>query len=139
MPRRKGHLPGVGLEVNPAILEFAGGILGKRCQRPVVVGRQEQPGLEDGLKAIADAEDQLAGVAEAAQGVAKEVGQLVGEDLAGRDVIAVSKAAGNDEHLITLQEPGGLAQAIDVDTVGMCTSLLERELRFGIAICTRSP
>ena len=90
-------------------------------------------------KAIADAEDQLVGVAETAQGVAEKVGQLVGEDLARRDVIAVGKTTGNDQDLIFVQELGILTQPIDVDALGPAPGLLEGELRFGIAICTGSP
>ena len=70
---------------------------------PVLVGRHDQAGLEQHLKAVADAEDQLLLIAEPPQGVAEEVGELVGEDLAGRHVVAVGEAAGDDEDLVALQ------------------------------------
>ena len=74
--------------------------MGQRGDGAVLVGRHEQAGLEQGLEAVADAEDQPFGVAEAAQGVAEEVGELVGEDLAGGHVVAVGEAAGDDEDLV---------------------------------------
>ena len=81
--------------------------MGQRGERAVLVGRHEQPGLEQHLEAVADAEDQLLGVAELAEGVAEEVRELVGEDLAGGDVVAVGEAAGDDEDLVLLQQRRG--------------------------------
>ena len=87
------------LQVDPAVLELAGGVVGERGERAVLVRRHEQAGLEQRLEAVADAEDQLLGVAELAEGVGEEVLELVGEDLAGRHVVAVAEAAGDDEDL----------------------------------------
>ena len=71
MPFRNGHLPGVDLQVDPAVLELAGVVVGERGERAVLVRRHEQPGLEQHLEAVADAEDELLGVAELAEGVGR--------------------------------------------------------------------
>ena len=57
---------GYRVQVNPSILEFARFIVGKRRQRAVVIRLQQQARLEQGLKAVADAEDEPLAIAELA-------------------------------------------------------------------------
>ncbi len=108
--------------------------MGQRRDRAVLVGRHEQAGLEQNLKAVADAEDEPFGIAEAAQRVAEKVGELIGQDLARRHVIAVGEAAGDGEDLVAHQLGRLLAQAVDVDALGDRAGLLEGELGFGVAV-----
>ena len=109
-------------------------VVRQRGEGAVLVGRDQQAGLEQRLEAVADAEDQLLGVAEAAQGVAEEAAELVGEDLAGGHVVAVGEAAGHDEDLVTLQQGRLFAQPVDVDALGDGAGRLEGELRFAVAV-----
>ena len=76
----------------------------------------------------------FSGVAELPQGVAEEVAELVGEDLAGRHVVAVGEAAGNDEDLIAMQQGRLLAEAVDVDALGDGAGSLEGELGLAVAV-----
>src|SRR5207248_3134287 len=60
--------------------------------------------------------------------------ELDRQDLAGRHVVAVGEAAGDDEDLVTLEQLGVFAQAVDVDFLGHGAGLLKRKLRFVVAI-----
>src|SRR5262249_958586 len=114
--------------------ELAGGVVGESGKGAFLVGGKEQAGLEQGLKAVADAQDELVGVAKAAQGVAEEVGELVGEDLAGRDVVAVGEASRYDKDLVAVEQGRPFGQAVDVSAVGASADLLEGELGLGVAV-----
>ena len=73
---------------------------------------QEQLRLQQDLKAVADAEDQLAGVAERGERVGQVMPNLIAEDAAGGDVVAVAEAAGEAEDL-ELGEPAAALRAGD--------------------------
>lgn len=128
----------LGTQGHPAVDEGAAAVSRQRGRDlPLVVGWNEQAGLEKHLEAIADAEDQLAGVAEAREVVVEEVAKLIGQDFAGRHVVAIGEAAGDDENLEVVQEGGVLAEAIDVEAVRRAAGLFEGESRFLIAIRAR--
>src|SRR5262249_8799657 len=116
---KEGGALAVGLEVDPAVIELAGLVVGEGGDGPILIGRDEERGLEQNLKAVTDAEDELLVVAEATQRVAEETGQLVGEDLAGGDVVAVGEPARDGEDLVAVQQGGVLTKAVDVEAVGL--------------------
>jgi hypothetical protein len=60
----------------------------------------QQVGLDQHLKAVANADHRLLGVDELAQRLAQVVGDLVGEDLASGNVVAVAEPAGDGEDLV---------------------------------------
>src|SRR5262245_3319969 len=122
------------LHENPAILEFALGVVSQGRKRPFLIGGNDQPRLEQHLKAVADAENQPFPVAKFAQLLAEEMLELIGENLAGRHVVAIRESAGYDEDLIALQQLWVFAQAVDVETFGQPAGLCKRELRFFVAI-----
>ena len=131
IPRRRGH-------VDPAVLDGLCSSSRERGQRALLVRRDQQAGFEDHLEAIADAEDQLLLVAERANFVGEEGHQLVCEDLAGRDVVAVTEPAGDAENLVIVEARSAFsAQAIDVDKLGLGALALKSELRFAIAVGAR--
>jgi hypothetical protein len=67
------------------------------------------------------------------------VGELDGQDLARRHVVAVGEAAGDAQHLVALQEPGLLAEAVDVEPLRNGPGLLEGELGLDVAVGARRP
>ena len=66
---------------------------------PCRVVAVEQAALDEHLKAVADAEDQLAGVAKRGERVGQVMPQLVAEDAARGQVVAVAEPAGEAEDL----------------------------------------
>ena len=62
------------------------------------------------------------------------VDQLVGEDFAGGDVVAVTEAAGYGDNLIRRQRFRVLNQAVDVDAVGAGARLFPGELGLEVAV-----
>ena len=125
---------GLNGEVDPAIFELAGGIMGERGDRPLFIGGDDETALEQRLEAVADAEDQPFAVAELAECVAEKVGELIREDLAGGHVISISEPARNDEDLVVPDQGRRLAEPIDVDALGHRTGLLEGELGLGVTV-----
>ena len=59
---------------------------------------------------------------------------LVGEDAAGRHVVAVAEAAGKAEYLKPLDRPGIFQQAVDVQAFRSWPRPLEGERGFLVAI-----
>src|SRR5262245_52332270 len=133
---QEGALAGVGLQVNPTILKLAGSVPGQGGERPILIGRQDQPGPQESLEAVANAEDELVGVTKLAEGIPEEMAELVAEDLARGHIVAVSETSGNDEDLVAQELAGLLAQAVDVDAFGGSAGLLEGELGFQVAVGT---
>src|SRR5262249_25367949 len=100
----------------------------------IFVWRQDKSGLEQGLKAIADTEDQPVGVAEALYRFSQKVPQLVGENFAGGHVVAVGEAAGDHQNLVAEQPFGILPQPVDVGTFGEASRQLKCKLGLGVAV-----
>ena len=89
---------------DPAVFESAVGVVGEGGGVPVVGGELgdgagEKAGFDEDLEAVADAEDDFAVGDELAERGAEVVDELVGEDFAGGDVVAVGEAAGEAEDL----------------------------------------
>ena len=110
---------------------------GERGQRAVLVGRHQEAGLEHRLEAVADAEDELLVVAELAEGVGEEVLHVDRLHLPGPHVVAVGEAAGQDEDLVVAQEPGVVAEGVEVDAVAAAADHLEGLLHLVIAVGSR--
>ena len=78
-------------------------------------GAREEVGLNQNLESVADADDGFTGFDESAEGVAEVVDELVGEDFAGGDVVAVAKAAGEGEDFKLIEGCGFFENAIDME------------------------
>ena len=113
--------------------------MSKRGERAIFIGRQDQSRFEQRLKAVADAEDELFLGAKLMHDVAEKHAELIGEDLARGDVVAVGEAARDDEHLKLVQQLRAFAQAVDVDALGRGAGLDERELGLAVAVGARRP
>ena len=122
------------LQMRPAGLESTGGIVSQSRERPVLVRRNEQAGFEQYLEAVADADDQLLGVAKLAEGVAEKGGQFNGQDLAGGNIVAVGEPAGDRQDVEFAEQLRVLAEAPDVNALGPSTGALESELRLLVAV-----
>src|SRR4029453_6094423 len=118
----------------PAILEFAALVERQRGDRVVGAIGQEHAALDQDLKAVADPQDQLAGVLESEQRVSQVMPHLIAEDAAGADVVAIAEAAWDAQNLILRSEPRIFEQGIQVHRVGSCTGRLEGERRFAVAV-----
>jgi len=62
------------------------------------------------------------------------VDQLVGEDFAGGDVVAVTESPRDRQDLVLPEELRLFDQAVDVDAIRRCTRLLPGELGLGVAV-----
>src|SRR5260370_6609026 len=104
----------------------------------IYFGNEEQAVLKEGLEAVADAEDELVRVPEAAQIVAQEMGQLVGKNLACSYIITVREPPWDHEQLEAVQEARLLAQAVDGQTPFGGTGLFGGEFCLTLAVCAAS-
>ena len=134
MPERKTHLLPATREANPAIFEFAGVVAGERGGGAGGVAGEQQVGLDQDLEAVADAEDQLAGVAERLQCVGQMMADLVAEDAAGGDVVAVAEAAGEAEDLEVGEFLRSFENAVDVEPLRRAAGQLEGVRSLFVAI-----
>src|SRR5260370_9995909 len=100
----------------------------------IYFGNEEQAVLKEGLEAVADAEDELVRVPEAAQIVAQEMGQLVGKNLACSYIVTVRESPWDHEQLKAVQEARLLAQAIDMQTLCDGAGLFECKLGLAVAV-----
>src|SRR5262245_52410025 len=106
-------------EANPAILELARCIVGQRRHWTFLeIGRDYQAGLEQALKAVADAKNQAFLVAEFAHHVAEKMLQLDGKNLPSCNVVAVSEAAWNRQNLVFQKEFRIFTQPLNVQSLG---------------------
>ena len=125
---------GAGLEIDPAVLEFAGFVVGQCGERAVVIGGQDQAGFEEGLEAVADAEDKFFPGPELPQLLAQEVPQLIAQNFSGGHIVAVGEAAGNDQDLKIVQQLGLLPEPLDVQPLRDGAGLFEGKLGFDVAV-----
>ena len=77
-------------------------------------GAGEQVGFDQNLESVADSDDGFAGLDEAAYGVAEVMGDLIGQDFAGGDVVAVAESAGESEDLAIREDGRGCQDAVDM-------------------------
>src|SRR5687768_5725520 len=86
-------------QVDPAAFEFAAVVVGERGDGLIGLVRKEDAALDEDLKAVADAEDELAGGFEVLQSLGQMVANLVAENPSGGHIISVTEAAGDAEDL----------------------------------------
>ncbi len=97
-------------------------------------GAGQQVSLHQHLKAIADADDRFAGVDKRPQRVGQVMAELIREDSAGVDVVAVAEPAGEGEHLGVVEDRRIFQQAINVHFFGPGPGQLKRVGGLGVAI-----
>lgn len=131
---QEGALARVDCEMDPAILEAAMRIVGQRGDGAFVIPRNEKPGLENRLKAVADTKNQLVLVAENSQHFAEKMKQLVGEDFPRGYVVAEGEAAGDDQYLELLEKGWMFPKSIYVKTFRRSPGFLEGEFGFAVAV-----
>ena len=112
-------------QLHPAVDEASRPVGRKSGQRAGRGLMQQQGGLQEHLKAIADAEDQAAAVAKAFQRIGEERAQLQGEDPAAGNIVAIRKPARNAEDLILLQQGWFGGQRCDMHPSGDRSGPLE--------------
>lgn len=88
-----------GAQPHPAVFVSTRGVEGQGRANAAVVAR-EQAHAHENLKAVADPEDESAALDEGAEMVAEVMVELIREELAAGDVVAVTKAAGDGEELV---------------------------------------
>ena len=93
------------LEIDPAVLKLTGIIDGdrgllERAVRIAVRQGREESGFYQDLETVADPKDELVGVDEFLDRSAEVMNQLIGEDNAGGDIVAITESAGDREDLI---------------------------------------
>ena len=133
MPARNTQRSPLDAEVDPAVDESARGVPGERGALPCRVVAVEQAALDEHLEAVADAEDQLAGVAERGERVGQVMAELVGEDAARGHVVAVAEPAGDAEDLVLVGELRASSQRLRW-TMSAAPPALEGERGFAVAV-----
>ncbi len=86
------------------------------------------------MEAVADAQHEVAVVDERAEGGLEVVDELVGENFAGSDVVAVGEAAGKGEDLVVLELGGVGEEGVDVEGVDGGADELEGVDEFAVAV-----
>ena len=130
---KKRAVIGLDLQVHPTVLE-AGRVVERDGDGRFAGVGLEQAAFGQDLKSVADAEHEMAAVNEPPQHVAEMMAELVGQDLAGRDVVAVGEPTGNREHLIVVERRRPLEQPGDVKTIGSGAHQLPGTDRLEIAV-----
>jgi hypothetical protein len=123
-------------EPHPAILKFSRLVCRERRHGSCRIAGEQQLRLEQNLKAVADAEDQFACVAESLQHIGQVVANLVAEDPAGRDVVAVAETAREAEDLKVGRLLRYFEQPIYVPPLGRSTG--EREGMRSLLVAIRA-
>ena len=122
--------------MDPSVRETSGVISRERAGLAGFAGQGagQQVCFDQHLKAIADADDRLAGRDEIEQTLTQMMGNLIGENSPGGDVVAVAESARDGEGLVILQLGGRFEQSIDVQAFSGEAGGLEGEGGFAIAI-----
>ena len=88
--------------------------------------RQQQPGFHEDLKAIADPQDQLAGLLEFTHRAGQMLPDLTPQDAAGPQVVPIAEPAGQAENLKIAHHQRRLQQPVDVQSLASRAGPLER-------------
>jgi hypothetical protein len=110
------------------------GLAGSARQRP-----GQQVGFDQNLKSVADPDNRLARANKFPQSVAKVVHELISEDFASRDVVAVTEAARKGQYLAFPQNAGGFQDSIDVHGADGRPCELKSMGGFDVAVGAGSP
>jgi len=94
----------------------------------------QEAALDEHLEPVADAQDQPVGGQELLDHVGQVMDQLVGEDFAGGDVVAVTETTGDRQNLVIRQALRVLDEPVDVHALGQGARLFPGELGLGVAI-----
>ena len=128
---------GIDPQMHPAVFEFIGIVIRKGHSLLCPVCR-ERPGqksnLYHDLEAIADADDQLAGLNKFRQSVAELVLDFVGKDLASGHIVSITESARQGEDLVIAERGRLLSEAPDVNDVLLCSGLFKGEGGFDITV-----
>ena len=127
-------------QMNPAIDEHAGRVVGEACPGSARsrIGEQEAR-LQEHLKAVADAEDEAAAIAKCREAVGEPRPQFQRKDPSAGDVVAVGEAAGDAEDLKVVGERRLPRQGMNVHAAGDRAGPLEGMCRFVVAVGARCP
>ena len=128
------------LQMHPAVEELAGCVVGEAragCPRDRI--GQQQARLQEHLKAVADAEDEPATVAELCQALSEPRLQFEREDSPTGDVVAVGESARDAEDLKVVGKRWLLCQRVHVHAAGDRAGPLESMRRFVVAVGARCP
>src|SRR5439155_12345823 len=91
-------------------------------------------GFDEDLKAVADANDGFAGFDEAMQRLGEVLGDLIGEDSAGGDVVAIGEPAGDGEELKIAEQRGIFKNTVEMNALRGGAGELESVRGFDVAI-----
>ena len=122
-------------QADPTVFILAGVVVGQRGRR--AMGRivvQEDAGLDDHLKTVADTQDQFAGRLEVGQTAGQVMPHLHGKNLPGGYVVAETESAGNAENLKPIEHGRRLQEAIDMERLGRRAGRFKSEGRFQVAV-----
>src|SRR6185503_11411044 len=96
----------------------------------LAVERQQNAGLDENLKAVADAEDQLAGVFEFLYHGSQVMSNLVAQNATRGDVVPIAEPARQAEDLKVRECPRLFQQLVHVPPLGNRPGPFESERRF---------
>ena len=97
-PVTNGERPGVGARRTQRASKWPESLcVSVAAARQVGRPAGQQAGLDQNLKAVADAQDQAAPLVEPAQGIAQDRAEPGGEDPPGAEVVAIGEAAGDGQ------------------------------------------
>ncbi len=128
--------PGWWSKMNPAIDKSAAVVVGEGRGLTGLAGERagQDIGLDKDLKPVADADHRFARCHEISKHVTEMIGDLIGQNSAGGDVVAVTEAAGEGEYLKIMHLFWIFQQAIDVNKF-WCSAGTRKSVRcFGVAI-----
>ena len=124
-------------QVDPSVLKAAAVVLRQCRLRFAVCEAGQQPRLHDDLKAVAYAKDQLAFGNKAPYFVSHSKANLIGQQLARGNVIAVAEPSGYRQNLRFVEAAGVLHKTIHVYPRCLGAASGERILGFNVAIRAR--
>ena len=103
-------------DMHPAAEEPAAIVVGQcaalASHSPDTAGQQIR--FDEHLKSVADPQDRLAGRDELVERLGEAMGDSIGENAAGGDVVAVAESAGNREQLVIVQRLAVFQKAIQM-------------------------
>jgi len=126
---------GLRQQVYPPILILAAVVVGDGdillLESPIT---RENAHFDQDLKAVADSEYELSVVDEFPNRLGEMVNDLIGQNLAGRHIVAITEPAREDEDVILIEQGLTLNQSVDVYTVGPRSGQFQRMLSLDITI-----
>ena len=135
IPRRNTHATAGRPQLDPAVFVAARVVPGERGRRAAAIIGQQHARLDEDLEAVADPQDQLARRLERLQALGQMMPDLVGQDAAGRHVVAIAESARQAEDLVRLgQLRDDSSSRLMCISLGPAAGLLEGERGFLVAV-----